>query len=143
MRIDSEVRQDVEGSEKQLPSTPDEKQQQQQQHRWTSIADNQRPWREREGPKEYYKTKLCEKFMGLGRCPYDERCTYAHGYEELRSYPRHPSTMESGLQTETGDKEASESLSVTSEKQRLSHSQSEALPYQQVSFEDGFWMCWF
>ena len=38
-------------------------------------------WREmKEGPKDFYKTKLCEKYATLGRCPYDERCTYAHGY---------------------------------------------------------------
>eukprot|EP00210_Caulerpa_lentillifera_P006712 g6414.t1 len=113
---------DIEVSEKQLPSTPDDK-----TTRWISLPDSQRPWRERDGPKEYYKTKLCEKFMSLGRCPYDERCTYAHGYEELRAHPRHPST------TDTADKDPSENQSTTSEKQRLTQLQPDVTPYYQVT----------
>ncbi|GFR39779.1 hypothetical protein Agub_g264 [Astrephomene gubernaculifera] len=31
------------------------------------------------------KTRLCEKFMNLGYCPYGDKCTFAHGMEELRS----------------------------------------------------------
>lgn len=45
-------------------------------------ADGRGPWdRERglirEGP--HFKTKLCEKFQQLGHCPYEDRCTFAHG----------------------------------------------------------------
>ncbi|KXZ55393.1 hypothetical protein GPECTOR_3g519 [Gonium pectorale] len=31
------------------------------------------------------KTRLCEKFMSQGHCPYGDKCTFAHGHEELRS----------------------------------------------------------
>ncbi|KAG2501803.1 hypothetical protein HYH03_000303 [Edaphochlamys debaryana] len=32
------------------------------------------------------KTRLCEKFMALGHCPYGDKCTFAHGPEELRQF---------------------------------------------------------
>lgn len=31
-----------------------------------------------------YKTRLCERFEAEGYCPYDTKCTFAHGTEELR-----------------------------------------------------------
>jgi len=31
-----------------------------------------------------YKTKLCERFEQEGACPYETRCTFAHGAAELR-----------------------------------------------------------
>ncbi|PNH12927.1 Zinc finger CCCH domain-containing protein 39 [Tetrabaena socialis] len=31
------------------------------------------------------KTRLCDKFMTLGACPYGDKCTFAHGMEELRA----------------------------------------------------------
>ncbi|KAG0368682.1 nudix (nucleoside diphosphate linked moiety X)-type motif 2 [Gamsiella multidivaricata] len=41
---------------------------------------------------EFHKTRLCERFMNDGECPFGTRCTYAHGREELRqrnrNYPR-------------------------------------------------------
>ncbi|KAF9171008.1 hypothetical protein BGX21_008178 [Mortierella sp. AD011] len=33
---------------------------------------------------EFHKTRLCERFMNDGECPFGSRCTYAHGREELR-----------------------------------------------------------
>lgn len=29
------------------------------------------------------KTRLCEKFMTQGHCPYGDKCTFAHGYAEV------------------------------------------------------------
>ncbi|KAF9578311.1 nudix (nucleoside diphosphate linked moiety X)-type motif 2 [Lunasporangiospora selenospora] len=34
---------------------------------------------------EFHKTRLCERFMKDGECPFSNRCTYAHGREELRT----------------------------------------------------------
>ncbi|PIA18392.1 hypothetical protein COEREDRAFT_32336, partial [Coemansia reversa NRRL 1564] len=31
-----------------------------------------------------YKTKLCEKFEQDGECPYNNKCVFAHGKDELR-----------------------------------------------------------
>jgi hypothetical protein len=31
-----------------------------------------------------HKTKLCTTYKTTGRCPLDEKCTYAHGSDELR-----------------------------------------------------------
>ncbi|MEW5302876.1 MAG: hypothetical protein WDW36_005616 [Sanguina aurantia] len=36
------------------------------------------------------KTRLCEKFMSTGSCPYENRCTFAHGFEELRGHEGGP-----------------------------------------------------
>lgn len=33
---------------------------------------------------EFHKTRLCERFMNDGECPFGIKCTYAHGREELR-----------------------------------------------------------
>jgi len=33
-----------------------------------------------------YKTQLCKNFVAHGRCPYHQRCQFAHGAMELRSY---------------------------------------------------------
>ncbi|KAG0360185.1 hypothetical protein BGX24_005605, partial [Mortierella sp. AD032] len=33
---------------------------------------------------EFHKTRLCERFMTDGECPYGTKCSYAHGREELR-----------------------------------------------------------
>ncbi|KAK3827673.1 MAG: hypothetical protein J3Q66DRAFT_320835 [Benniella sp.] len=38
---------------------------------------------------EFHKTRLCERFMNEGECPFGTRCTYAHGREELRQRPGH------------------------------------------------------
>ncbi|CAJ1014980.1 putative Zinc finger C-x8-C-x5-C-x3-H type (and similar) [Leishmania utingensis] len=32
-----------------------------------------------------YKTKLCKNYVAKGECPYDVRCMFAHGEEELRT----------------------------------------------------------
>ena len=31
-----------------------------------------------------YKTKMCRTWLSVGKCPYGDRCTFAHGSEELR-----------------------------------------------------------
>lgn len=31
-----------------------------------------------------YKTRLCSTYSTIGRCQYEECCTYAHGVDELR-----------------------------------------------------------
>lgn len=33
-----------------------------------------------------YKTKLCDKWVEKGKCPYDRKCMFAHGEHELRTY---------------------------------------------------------
>lgn len=32
-----------------------------------------------------YKTRMCDKFLMFGMCPYSFRCMFAHGAEELRT----------------------------------------------------------
>jgi len=32
-----------------------------------------------------YKTKMCRNYIKFGSCPYEHRCMFAHGEEELRS----------------------------------------------------------
>ncbi|OMJ24274.1 hypothetical protein AYI70_g1695 [Smittium culicis] len=34
-----------------------------------------------------YKTKLCEKYVSTGDCPYGSKCVFAHGNSDLRSRP--------------------------------------------------------
>ncbi|KAF9901762.1 nudix (nucleoside diphosphate linked moiety X)-type motif 2 [Linnemannia zychae] len=38
---------------------------------------------------EFHKTRLCERFMNDGECPYGNKCSYAHGREELRQRAGH------------------------------------------------------
>ena len=35
-----------------------------------------------------YKTELCVNFEKWGKCPYEDHCNFAHGFEELRLGPR-------------------------------------------------------
>ena len=37
---------------------------------------------------EKFKTELCVKYQELGSCPYNERCRFAHGEDELRQKPK-------------------------------------------------------
>lgn len=37
-----------------------------------------------------FKTELCNKWQGMGACPYGEKCRFAHGIKELRPVLRHP-----------------------------------------------------
>lgn len=37
-----------------------------------------------------YKTELCASFLKNGECPYDSKCQFAHGIEELRGVKRLP-----------------------------------------------------
>lgn len=37
-----------------------------------------------------YKTELCRKFSDNGICKYGNKCSFAHGYSELRAVDRHP-----------------------------------------------------
>lgn len=45
------------------------------------------PEQQREVRDMMRKTRLCERFMASGMCNYGDKCTFAHGYEELRSNP--------------------------------------------------------
>lgn len=36
-----------------------------------------------EKPKILYKTELCKKWNEIGYCPYEKKCNYAHGEQEL------------------------------------------------------------
>lgn len=36
-----------------------------------------------------YKTELCNKWKIWGNCPYGDKCTFAHGRQELRPRLRH------------------------------------------------------
>lgn len=38
--------------------------------------------------KTLFKTELCDSFVKLGYCPYNEKCQFAHGYDELKSPSR-------------------------------------------------------
>uniref|UniRef100_A0A0K0E7D0 C3H1-type domain-containing protein n=1 Tax=Strongyloides stercoralis TaxID=6248 RepID=A0A0K0E7D0_STRER len=38
----------------------------------------------RSGVRRFYKTKLCQHFEAKGECRYKDRCSYAHGINELR-----------------------------------------------------------
>ncbi|KAF9408224.1 hypothetical protein BGZ94_002390 [Podila epigama] len=40
--------------------------------------------REEAVENEFHKTRLCERFMNEGECPFGKKCTYAHGRDELR-----------------------------------------------------------
>lgn len=35
-----------------------------------------------------YKTEMCTNFLKFGKCPYEDRCEFAHGDHELRLSPR-------------------------------------------------------
>lgn len=37
-----------------------------------------------------YKTEMCATFSTTGACPYNSKCRFAHGKQELRSVNRHP-----------------------------------------------------
>ncbi|CAF1088554.1 unnamed protein product [Adineta ricciae] len=37
-----------------------------------------------------YKTELCRSYHETGMCKYGEKCQFAHGYHEIRSFDRHP-----------------------------------------------------
>jgi len=35
-----------------------------------------------------YKTEICKKFQSTGKCPYDDKCRFAHGEQELIMKPK-------------------------------------------------------
>ncbi|KAJ2832863.1 hypothetical protein GGI24_001065 [Coemansia furcata] len=37
-----------------------------------------------------YKTRLCQRFTEQGDCPYNDKCQFAHGDQELRAAPEQP-----------------------------------------------------
>ncbi|KAJ1997562.1 hypothetical protein GGI06_006460, partial [Coemansia sp. S85] len=37
-----------------------------------------------------YKTRLCQRFTEQGDCPYNDKCQFAHGEQELRVAPEQP-----------------------------------------------------
>jgi hypothetical protein len=51
---------------------------------------------------ERFKTKLCRNWVTSGHCPYEQRCMFAHGDDELRSREWN---VRDGLTTETAIKE--------------------------------------
>ena len=40
-----------------------------------------------------YKTALCKKYMQNQSCPYGDKCQFAHGEQELRSFNAQPQNM--------------------------------------------------
>jgi hypothetical protein len=40
-------------------------------------------------PNPLWKTRLCERFEMDGNCPYGNKCTFAHGLQELRDRETH------------------------------------------------------
>ncbi|KAF9920841.1 hypothetical protein BGZ65_010893, partial [Modicella reniformis] len=50
-------------------------------------ASYQNRARRENAENEFLKTRLCERYMNEGECPFGPRCTYAHGREELRQRP--------------------------------------------------------
>jgi len=51
---------------------------------------------------ERFKTKLCRNWVTSGHCPYEQRCMFAHGEDELRSREWN---IRDGLTSETAIKE--------------------------------------
>ena len=47
-------------------------------------AVDDQPADQRNKPQQYYKTRLCIRFMQTGFCSKGAACTFAHGYEDLR-----------------------------------------------------------
>ena len=35
-----------------------------------------------------YKTEICKKFQSIGKCPYGNKCRFAHGEQELIMKPK-------------------------------------------------------
>lgn len=68
---------------RQRPANPD----QQEKPASAVQASYQNRARRDVGENEFLKTRLCERFMTEGECPFGTRCTYAHGREELRQRP--------------------------------------------------------
>ncbi|KAG0030255.1 nudix (nucleoside diphosphate linked moiety X)-type motif 2 [Podila clonocystis] len=54
--------------------------------------------REEATENEFHKTRLCERFMNDGECPFGKKCTYAHGREELRQRVNTNNTNNGGNQ---------------------------------------------
>ncbi|KAF9203026.1 hypothetical protein BGZ49_006878 [Haplosporangium sp. Z 27] len=48
---------------------------------------------------EFHKTRLCERYMSDGECPFGNRCTYAHGREELRQRAGYQNNNNNGIVT--------------------------------------------
>ncbi|KAF8925828.1 nudix (nucleoside diphosphate linked moiety X)-type motif 2 [Dissophora ornata] len=65
---------------RQRPANPD-----QQDKPLSAVQASYQSRAKREATEnEFHKTRLCERFMNEGDCPFGPRCTYAHGREELR-----------------------------------------------------------
>ena len=37
---------------------------------------------------EYYKTRICKRYLENSVCPYNNKCQYAHGEKELEKWTR-------------------------------------------------------
>ncbi|KAG5467219.1 hypothetical protein CUR178_00860 [Leishmania enriettii] len=56
-----------------------------EQHKRMSHASGDTNEEEKHILAGRYKTKLCKNYVAKGECPYDVRCMFAHGEEELRT----------------------------------------------------------
>ncbi|KAG5466687.1 hypothetical protein LSCM1_00857 [Leishmania martiniquensis] len=56
-----------------------------EQHKRTSHTSGDTNEEEKHILAGRYKTKLCKNYVAKGECPYDVRCMFAHGEEELRT----------------------------------------------------------
>lgn len=63
-----------------------------------TLKDFERLWNQERAQQQQntninssrYKTKLCRPFEESGSCKYGDKCQFAHGAVELRSFSRHP-----------------------------------------------------
>ncbi|KAJ2489882.1 hypothetical protein IWW37_003650 [Coemansia sp. RSA 2050] len=72
-----------------------------------------------------YKTRLCEKFEQEGECPYNQKCVFAHGEQELRVRENAPTNEPRGSFNERQHDYASPAPSYPRQQQPHQHGQQQ------------------